>query len=170
MGRKRARAGKYIYLCTACLIFFSLVSCNALKESKKEGIKQEEMRLEAISKQLTLAKKLEAISKQLTLAKKLFEQGNYEASLEENKNVLSLSNDRPPGDEALFNMGLIYAHYRNPQKDYKKSIFYFEKLLKEYPKSLLSEQAKIWIGVLQVIEKSKQVDIKIEEMKKELSK
>lgn len=157
MGRKRARAGKYIYLCTACLIFFSLVSCNALKESKKEGIKQEEMRLEAISKQLTLAKKL-------------IEQGNYEASLEENKNVLSLSNDRPPGDEALFNMGLIYAHYKNPQKDYKKTIFYFEKLLKEYPKSPLSEQAKIWIGVLQVIEKSKQVDIKIEEMKKELSK
>lgn len=157
MGRKRARAGKYIYLCTACLIFFTLLSCNALKESKKEGIKQEVMRFEAISKHLMLAKIL-------------IEQGNYEASLKENQNVLSLSNDRPPGDEALFNMGLIYAHYRNPQKEYKRSIFYFEKLLKEYPQSPLREQAKIWIGVLEVIEKSKQVDIRIEEMKKELSK
>jgi len=157
MGRKRTRAGKYIYLCIACLIFFTLLSCNALKESKKDGIKQEEMRLETISKHLMLAKKL-------------IEHGNYEASLGENQNVLSLSNNRPPGDEALFNMGLIFAHYRNPQKDYKKSIFYFEKLLKEYPKSPLREQAKIWIGVLEVIEKSKQVDIKIEELKKELSK
>jgi hypothetical protein len=43
-------------------------------------------------------------------------------------------------------------------------------LIEGYPKSPLVQQAKIWVGVLQVIEKSKQVDIEIEEMKKELSK
>jgi hypothetical protein len=78
--------------------------------------------------------------------------------------------NRPPGDEAIFNMGLIYAHYGNPKKDNEKSIFFFRKLLNEHPKSPLVEQAKIWIGVLNVIEKSKQVDLEIEEMKKELSR
>jgi hypothetical protein len=43
-------------------------------------------------------------------------------------------------------------------------------LIDRDPQSPLVEQAKIWIGVLNVIEKSKQVDIEIEEMKKELSR
>lgn len=152
MGRKQARAGKYIYFCIACLIFFTLSSCNGLKETKQEE------------------KRFKAVSEYLVFAKKMLEQGNYEASVEENQKVLSLSHNGPPGDEALFSMGLIYAHFGNPRKDYEKSIFFFRKLLKEYPKSPLVEHAKIWIGVLNVIEKSKQVDIEIEEMKKELSR
>lgn len=157
MGGKRALAGKYIYLFIACLTLFTLLSCNALKEAKKGEVKQEEMRLKAISEHMILAKEL-------------IEQGNFEASVKENQNVLSLSPDGPPADEALFNMGLIYAHSGNPKKDYKKSIFFFQKLLKEYPKSPFVLQAKILIGLLQTIEESKQVDIKLEEMKKEMSK
>jgi tetratricopeptide (TPR) repeat protein len=101
---------------------------------------------------------------------KLLTKGDYEGALEENQKILSKYPNRPPGDEALFNMGLIYAHSGNPKKDYQKSILFFSKLIEGYPRSPLVEQAKIWIGVLQVIEKSKQVDIEIEEMKKELSK
>ena len=40
----------------------------------------------------------------------------------ENQKVLSMATYRPPGDEALFNMGLIYAHSGNPKKDFEKSI------------------------------------------------
>jgi outer membrane protein assembly factor BamD (BamD/ComL family) len=65
-------------------------------------------------------------------------------------------------------MGLIFAHYNNPKKDYKKSISYFERILRDYPHSPLTEQAKIWIAVLNMVEQSKRVDIQIEEMKKEL--
>ena len=75
---------------------------------------------------------------------------------------------KPPGDKALFNMGLIYAHYGNPEKDYKKSISFFTKLIKEYSNSALVEQAKIWVGILDAIEKEKQVDIEIEKKKNEL--
>ena len=103
-------------------------------------------------------------------SQKLLAKGDYEGALEENQKVLSKYPNRPPGDEALFNMGLIYAHYGNPKKDYQKSILFFNKLIEGYPRSPLVEQAKIWVGVLQVIEKSKQVDIEIEEMKKELSR
>jgi TolA-binding protein len=103
-------------------------------------------------------------------SQKLLAKGDYEGALEENQKILSKYPNKPPGDEALFNMGLIYAHSKNPQKDYQKSILFFSKLVEGYPRSALTEQAKIWIGVLQVIEKSKQIDLQIEEMKKELSK
>ena len=79
--------------------------------------------------------------------------------------------------EALFNMGLIYAHSGNPKKDFEKSIEFFKKLIKDYPESPLIEQSKIWVEVLQkneelnqVIQKLKQVDIEIEEKKREKGK
>jgi len=112
---------------------------------------------------------------------KLLAQGDYEGALRENQKVLSLSSGKPPEDEALFNMGLIYAHPGNPKKDYGKSLGFFKRLIKDYPKSPFVEQVKIWTEVVQenqklnktieklhqVIEESKQVDIEIEEKKRE---
>lgn len=104
---------------------------------------------------------------------KLLAQGDYEGSLKENQRVLSISPDGPPADEAVFNMGLIYAHAGNPKRDYRKAMGFFRKLISEYPQSPLVEQAKVWVGVLhlneklsQMLDKSKQVDIEIEEMKR----
>ena len=81
-------------------------------------------------------------------------------------------------------MGLICAHFGNPKKDYGKSIGFFKKLTKDYPQSPFVVQARIWTGILQeneklnqtiqklnqVIEESKQVDIEIEEKKREKGK
>jgi hypothetical protein len=41
---------------------------------------------------------------------------------------------------------------------------------KDFPRSPLVEEAKIWVSVLHAFEKAKQVDIEIEEKKKELGK
>jgi len=117
-------------------------------------------------------------------AQKLLDQGDYEGSLKENQKVLSSYGNVPPGDEALFNTGLIYAHYGYSKRDYQKSLDHFKKLVKVFPQSPLAGQAKIWIVILQenerlnreneelnkTIKKSKQVDIEIDEKKKELSK
>jgi len=144
------------------MIFVSLAGCAILKEMKAKRETHE----------------------YLTMAQKLLDQGDYEGSLKENQKVLSLYGNGPPGDEALFNMGLIYAHYEYPKRDYKKSLDLFKRLLKVFPQSPLIGQAKIWIGLLQenerlnieieelkkTIKKSKQVDIEIDEKKKELSK
>ncbi|MEW6001257.1 MAG: tetratricopeptide repeat protein [Nitrospirota bacterium] len=120
----------------------------------------------------TKAKKEEQKSAygQLLRGQRLLAKGDYEGALEENQKVLATFPKRTPGDEALFNMGLIYAHYKNPKKDYGKSLSCFESLVKDYPQSPLHEQAKIWAEVLQTIEKLKKVDIEIEEKKKELSR
>ncbi len=72
--------------------------------------------------------------------------------------------------ELLFELGLLYAHNKNPKKDYRKAQGYFTRLVREYPRSVLVEEAKIWIDVLDTMEKSKRVDMKIEEMKKVLTK
>ena len=70
-------------------------------------------------------------------------------------------------------LGLIYAHFRNPQRDIEKSLEYFKRLIKNYPKSSFVEQAKIWIRILEengelnyLIQKLKQVDIDIGGMKR----
>ena len=162
MGRKQNRTGQYLHLFVACVIFMSLQGCAT---SKEMGSKRE-------------------TCEYLVKAQKLLEQEDYEGSLKENQKVLSLYGNVPPGDEALFNMGLIYTYYRYSKRDYQKSLDCFKRLIKVFPQSPLVVHSKIWIGMLQenerlnmeveelkkTLKKSKQVDIEIDEKKKELSK
>ena len=94
--------------------------------------------------------------------------GDFDGAIKESLDELARSPKSFPGDAALMNLGLISAHYNNPKKDYKKALAYFKRLEREFPQSPLVEEAKIWIGVLQSFEKAKQVDIEIENIKKEL--
>jgi chromosome segregation ATPase len=52
------------------------------------------------------------------------------------------------GDEALFQMGLIYSLPRNPNADYEKSRTFFEKLVALYPDSSRKEEASAWLLLL----------------------
>ena len=126
MGRERIRARKYVYFCVACMIFLPLFSCAIIQEHKEK-------------------KDLRA---HLLRGQKLLAQRNYDGALEAYQKVLSLSPHKPPEDEALFNMGLAYAHFGNPKKDYKKSIDLFLRVLNEHPQSHLVVQARVWVGVL----------------------
>ncbi len=115
----------------------------------------------------------------LSNARTLFDQGDYEGSLKENQKVISLCDNSPPEDEALFHAGVIYAHYGYPKRDYQKSLDLFKRLVRNFPQSPFAGKAKIFIGILQenerskreiealnkTIRKSKQVDIEIEEKK-----
>jgi tetratricopeptide (TPR) repeat protein len=110
----------------------------------------------------------------LERAAQLFKQGDYDGSLKENQRVLSHAGKNLPGDRALFNMGLIYADRENPKKDHEKSLLFFNKIISDYPQSPLVEEAKLWVRVLreneklrEVIEKFKEVDIAVEEKKRE---
>ena len=118
------------------------------------------------------------------LSDKLLAEGNYEGALKENQRILSASGQNSPGDEALYQMGLIHLHPGNSKRDNSKALALFKRLIRDYPGSPWVEQAKMWVGVLQeneklsrsveelttVIEKSKQVDIEIEEKKREKAK
>ena len=113
---------------------------------------------------------LSSINGYLMQTDELIKTNNFKQALDINQKSLSISGNGHRLDEALFNIGLIYAHHDNPDKNYKVSIKYFERLITEYPESPLVDQATVWQGLLDVIEKSKQVDIEIDQKKKELAR
>jgi outer membrane protein assembly factor BamD (BamD/ComL family) len=76
-------------------------------------------------------------------ANDLFHLGNYAASLDKYSGII----EKYPAtaDRALFEMGIIYAHPKNEQKDYPKSLEVFEKLIKEYPGSEYRQNSEMMI-------------------------
>jgi tetratricopeptide (TPR) repeat protein len=151
MGRKRIRAWKYVYFCITGLMFLPLFGCEAVKHTSLRNEAQEHLLCGQI----------------------LLSQRNYDGALAEFQKVLSLPPDKPLKDEALLNIGLVYAHFGNPQRDPEKSLEFFKRLIKHFPQSSLVEQVKIWVGILeeneklyQVIQRLKKVDIEIEELRR----
>ena len=162
MGRERTPAGKFVYFCAAGLIFFFLSSCSTMKKEFTWSSSQEVSPRKAQTQE-SLA------SEEILRAKRLFDLGDYAGSLEETQKILS----RPPKDDsrdqALFNMGVIYAHVENPQRDLGKALYSFKAMLQEYPQSPLAGEAKVLVGVLQENEKLSQVFQKGKQKNEELS-
>lgn len=173
MGRKPTWKRKFVHCCLAGFIIFSLSGCLLFREKKTVRIKKEEFQQtrEAKEKQGEDLQKVES----------LIDQNDFEGALKEYQKILTQYGKNPPADEALYQMGMIYSHYRNPKKDYGRSLILFRRLIKDYPNSIKAEQAKLWIGLLQeherltqtiqklqqTLEETKKVDIEIEEKKKE---
>jgi len=193
MGNKQTIAWKLFHLCIASLTILSLQGCLSLKAKETVRVERKTIELKQgePKKEMTESKKeetpvddLKMISESLVWTKVLLERQDYEGAFREAQKVLALSGKNAPGDEALYYMGLIFAHSGNPKKDYGRSIAFFRRMIKEYPQSPLTEQARIWIGMIQeneklnqtiqklnqVIEDSKRVDIEIEEKKRERGK
>lgn len=204
MGGKRTWKGKFIYLCAAGLIFFIVSGCATSQKGGiwGEEVRWEQGQEPSVPAQVSQpAEELEKrkfpseLKKEpenrpgpgetkpepkddaregLKRAQRLFGHRDYLAALKENQRVLSLYKRDWPGDQALFNMGLIYAHMENPHRDFNRSLFFFQKMMKDFPQSPLANEARVWAGVLQenlklgdLIEKFKQVDIAVEEKKRE---
>ena len=102
-------------------------------------------------------------------ARSFMTRGLYRESLAKSESVLQ-QYPRSLGDQALLNIGLVYANPANPQADDRKSIEYFQRLTGEHPESTLKAEAESWILVLQDrIQKNKkisQLTDKIDALKK----
>ena len=66
-------------------------------------------------------------------ANDFYNQGKYEASLSKYEQIIE--KNPSVADRVLFEMGVIYAHPRNKQKDYQKSLKCFQKIVRDYPDS-----------------------------------
>jgi chromosome segregation ATPase len=84
-------------------------------------------------------------------AKHLMSTGRFSASEERTLRVLERSS-QALGDEALFQLGLIYSAPENLGADYEKSRGYFERLVAQYPQSVRKAEAAAWISVLKKID------------------
>lgn len=129
MGGNQNKSGKHIYVYLASLVLFVFCGC----------VIRERIRAHTY----------------LARAEILLEQGDYEKAAQESQKLLDLVGANPPGDKALFILGLTYVHYGNTCKDYQKSLTYFSKLVSDYPMSPLAEESRIWVDVLQSIEETK---------------
>lgn len=76
-------------------------------------------------------------------ANDLFHRGSYTASLDKYSEII----EKYPAmaDRVLFEMGIIYAHPKNEQKDYQKSLECFQKLIKDYPGSEYRQNSEMMI-------------------------
>jgi hypothetical protein len=97
------------------------------------------------------------------------EKSDFEGAIRDYQRLLSSPGGNRYADLVLFDLGLLYAHPDNPGRDHRKSLASFSRLLKEHASSPLAGEARIWADVLQTLERSKQVDLELEEKKKALS-
>jgi tetratricopeptide (TPR) repeat protein len=178
MGGKPSRPRQYFYIRITLLILCFGGCALFKKEVPKAKAPEPEVVLEprVVPEPPVMVEPKEVVSERreadeyLILAQNLLAKGDYEGSLRESQKVLGVSKEQPPADTAIFNMGLVYVHPKNPKKDNKRAISFFNRVIKGYPESSWAEQARIWVGVLDGMEKLKQVDIEIEERKRDRSR
>jgi hypothetical protein len=133
MGGKRSGKRNHIHLCIAILILLSPLACtfDQMMSTRMVDSSGEEAQAH------------------LVLGRKYFAEGNFASALEENEKVLFLAGRDTPIDEALFSIALIHAHFDNLASDYGKSLIALRKLIKDYPASPLTQQAKVIMGLIQ---------------------
>ncbi|HYA15161.1 MAG TPA: tetratricopeptide repeat protein [Syntrophales bacterium] len=80
-------------------------------------------------------------------------QGNYKASLSKYEQIIAQY--PAEGARVLYEMGVIYAFPKNQQKDYQKSLEYFQKLVKDYPENEYRQDSEVMISLInEVIRKT----------------
>jgi tetratricopeptide (TPR) repeat protein len=131
MGRKQTRRRKHFYFCLAGLMFLSLWGCATSEKIKIETNPQEEAK------------------QHLRRGQDLLSQKDFEGALNANQEILVLTTHQPPEDEALFYIGMIFAHPEYSGRDAAKSLYFFSRVTEAYPKSLWAVQARAWVKMLQ---------------------
>jgi tetratricopeptide (TPR) repeat protein len=169
MGKKRDKKGKYIlFYCAGLLTILFLISGCAITsnfQKKSEG------------------------QKHLEQGEALISIGDYDGAIKEDEEVIRLFPGTSPGDNALFQIGLIWLHPDNPGRNYKRSLECFQRLVHDFPQSTLFRETKMWTSAInelilkdgkikdqektidnlkQQIDILKDMDAKIEEKNKDL--
>ena len=120
MGKKQLRTGEHLFYFLVCIIMTPILLSGC-------GHMNEESRARATFRE----------------ANDLFSQGSYHASLNKYQQIMEIY--PPAADRVLFEMGIIYAHPRNEQKDYQKSLECFQRLIKDYPESGYRKDSEMMI-------------------------
>jgi len=120
MGRKRIRQGKHLHVFIACVILAGICGCTGM-----QGV---------------LARP------DYWQADHYLAGGDYQAALKQYREITELYPQA--ADEAFFGMGCLYAHPKNPQRDYQKSIDAFRRVVNDFPRSRYRESADALLSVV----------------------
>jgi tetratricopeptide (TPR) repeat protein len=120
MGKKQSRTGKHLCFFFTCIILSPILICGC-------GHFHEGFLARSTFKE----------------ANDFFSQGSYGASLSKYEQII----EQYPtvGDRVLFEMGIVYAHPGNDQKDYQKSLECFQRLINGYPESGYRQDSEMMI-------------------------
>ncbi len=135
MGTERRRPRQHVYVSLACVMLLMVAACfsdrhiTLVSSTSQQAVGADCRHLEAVSSYIN--------------------RGDFEGAAKASQDIYERSSSKPPGDEALLNMGLISVYYANPKKDYQKALGYFLRVEREFPTSPLVEEAKTWASVLQ---------------------
>jgi len=136
MGRKPTGKRKFVYICfTLIMSGLMTTACAHLQSMESEG----------------------EARRYIVQAKTSLSRGDYATAVNENEKALSLSKKAPPSDEALFNIGAIYADIENPGRDLIKSAAAFRKMARGYPQGPWVESAGVIAPVVEELIKLKRL-------------
>ena len=134
MGSKRTWKGQHVFFYIACclILIFIFNGCANFSSFYPNKAGQRD--------------------KYIANAAKLMEKGDYRASLDEAEKALSLF-PKSLEDKALFQLGLLYIHPENPQRNYKKALEYFIAIEddKKFVKRRLKTEALFYSNLLKEI-------------------
>ena len=156
MGAKQTRTGQQLLLFVTCSLIWALTATGCLHwPPQPHG------------------------EKQLLEARKRFAMGDYRHALEINQRVLA-QDPAALADQSLFQIGMIYAHPDNPDRDIQKALQSFQSIIDRYPASHLQPEAHLWLSVLRQLraqeeqirfltQRSAPLEKRLETQKKEIS-
>lgn len=96
-------------------------------------------------------------------------EGQFDSALADSRTVLETFPDGL-ADQAHFQIGLIYAHPENPNRNSHNAQKAFNTIVNDFPQSHLRDQAQIWISVIRNNELRKRIIGKLHEKNSALEK
>lgn len=132
MGGKRNGRRQYVCFCLALLIFCG--GCSLFQEASRHR----------------------QMSEALAAGHDHLIHGDFDGSVRSYRSVLTTAQGKPPADVASYQLGLVYAHPDNPQRDLQKALKFFSHVVSAYPESPWAEQARVWQGLLKETQESRQ--------------
>ena len=129
MGGKQWKNRKHLLFYGACLLIVLSISAGCIIPTRRVQVLPEgETPVEQASMMVS--------------------EGDYDGALKEYGKIARSYPREYPGDRALFEMGLIWAYPDNPKKNYGEALKYFQKLLRDFPRSPYKKEAGVWEDVL----------------------
>lgn len=78
----------------------------------------------------------------------VMKSSQYEEFLAKNKQALEACSSRQSCEDALFNLGFVYAYSQSPYHDASRALRYFGRLVKNYPQSPRASEAVAWMAFI----------------------
>jgi len=116
----------------------------------------------------------EEIKSHLSRADYFFNRSDYQKAAQEYEQLLAQYPRNPWQDRVLFSLGRLYGRTDNPQRDFKTSLSYFQKLKTGFPKSTYIKETEEWLNwlaeIISLQEKINSLQTEISTLQAELNK